>query len=97
MRRGKTDQAREALAEKAETAAEQAHVKERLSEGISQVKEKVAETKDHVIDEVKQAAPESANEGAHQLVVSAQRKPVPFAAAGALALGLLLGWLVGRR
>jgi hypothetical protein len=87
-------------AEPVDALAQKADVKGLVSEGISQVKDTVAHGKDRVADVaegVKQATPESAGAGAQLVAASAKRKPVPFAAAGALAVGVLLGWLLGRR
>ena len=87
-------------AEKAEAQAEKADVKALFSDGISQVKETVAHGKERVADvaeEVKHATPESPGAGAQLVAASAKRKPAPFAAVGALAIGVLVGWLLGSR
>jgi len=87
-------------AEKAKAHAEKADVKALFSDGISQVKDTVAHGKDrvaNVAEEVKHVAPESAGAGAQLVAMSAKRKPAPFAVAGALAIGVLVGWLLGRR
>jgi ElaB/YqjD/DUF883 family membrane-anchored ribosome-binding protein len=55
----------------------------------------VGQKKDDLMEKVKHVAPESANSAAQQVAASVQRRPVPFAA-GALAVGFLLGWLLGR-
>ena len=55
-----------------------------------------SELSDRSVAELKHVAPESASSGAQGVAASAQRRPAPFAA-GALAVGFLLGWLLGGR
>ncbi len=48
------------------------------------------------MEKVKHVAPESASRGAQHVAASVQRSSAPFAA-GARAVGFLLGWLWGHR
>lgn len=91
------EETRGELRETVEALAEKADVKGRVTGRISEVKDTAAQKKDDLIGKVKHVTPETANASAQHVVASAQRKPVPYAAAGALAFGLLLGWLLGRR
>jgi ElaB/YqjD/DUF883 family membrane-anchored ribosome-binding protein len=82
---------------KAQAAARVDAAKDSLSETVHGARESVQETADGLIGKVKQATPESAGAGAQQVSATVQEKPLPFAAAGAFAAGLLVGWLLGRR
>ena len=63
---------------------------------ISAVKETAQQKKDDFVAKAKQAAPTSATAGAGRLTSTVQTKPVPFTVAGAFAIGLAIGWLLGR-
>jgi ElaB/YqjD/DUF883 family membrane-anchored ribosome-binding protein len=73
-----------------------------------EVTEKVTAQKDAAAAKVKTVAPESAQDGAQhasqaaqqaaaQATQTARENPVPTAALGAFAGGLVVGWLLGRR
>jgi ElaB/YqjD/DUF883 family membrane-anchored ribosome-binding protein len=91
----------EALAHKTDVKAQASAridaAKESISETVHDARESAQHTADDVVRKVKQATPESAGAGAQQVTATVQEKPLPFAAAGAFAAGLLIGWLVGRR
>jgi ElaB/YqjD/DUF883 family membrane-anchored ribosome-binding protein len=91
----------EALAHKTDVKAQASAridaAKESIQETVHGARESVAETKEDFVTKVKQATPESAGAGAHQVRDTVQEKPLPFATAGAFAAGVLVGWLIGRR
>ena len=91
----------EALAHKTDVKAQASAridaAKESIQETVHGARESVSETKDEFVTKVKQTTPESAGAGAQQVSATVQDKPVPFAAAGAFAAGVLVGWLIGRR
>ena len=91
----------EALAHKTDVKAQASAridaAKESVQETVHGVEESVQHTRDDFVAKVKQSTPESAGAGAQQVSATVQDKPVPFAAAGAFAAGVLVGWLLGRR
>ena len=95
IRRG-IEETRVELGETVEALAEKADVKGQVTRRISRVRGTAGQKKDDLVEKVKHATPESASSGARHMAANAQRRPTPFAA-GALAVGLLLGWLLGHR
>jgi ElaB/YqjD/DUF883 family membrane-anchored ribosome-binding protein len=95
--RAEIDQTREEMGDTVEALAAKTDVKAQASDRIATVKENVSEKKDEFVSKAKQATPESASAGAAQLGSTVQDKPLPFAAVGAFAAGLAVGWLLGRR
>jgi ElaB/YqjD/DUF883 family membrane-anchored ribosome-binding protein len=95
--RAEIDQTREEMGDTVEALAAKTDVKAQAQDRISTVKENVSDKKDEFVAKAKQATPESASAGASQLGSTVQEKPLPFAAVGAFAAGLALGWLLGRR
>lgn len=81
---------------KAQAAARVDAAKESIQETVHGARESVTGSKDDFVSKVKQATPESAGAGAQQVRATVQDKPLPFAAAGAFAAGVLVGWLLGR-
>lgn len=95
IRRG-IEETRVHLGETVEALAEKADVKGQVTRRISVVADTTGQKKDDLMEKVKHVAPESASFGMQHVAASVQRRPAPFAA-GALAVGFLLGWLLGRR
>lgn len=95
--RHEIDLTREELGDTVEAMAEKTDVKAQAKKRVSAVKQTAQQKKDEFVSKARQATPESASAGAQQLASTVQRKPLPFAAGGAFAAGVLLGWLVGRR
>jgi ElaB/YqjD/DUF883 family membrane-anchored ribosome-binding protein len=91
----------EALAQKTDVKAQASArldaAKESIQETVHSARESIAGTRDEFVSKVKQATPESAGAGAQQMSATVQEKPLPFAAAGGFAAGVLVGWLLGRR
>jgi ElaB/YqjD/DUF883 family membrane-anchored ribosome-binding protein len=90
-------QTREELGDTVEALAEKADVKAQAKDRITSVKQAAQEKKAVFIAKARQGAPESAGAGAQQVSSAVQEKPLPFAAGGAFAMGVLVGWLAGRR
>jgi chromosome segregation ATPase len=88
---------REELGDTVEALAEKTDIKAQAKNRISAVKETAQQKKDEFAAKTRQATPESASAGAQQIAATVQRKPLPFATAGAFAAGVLIGWLAGRR
>jgi ElaB/YqjD/DUF883 family membrane-anchored ribosome-binding protein len=91
----------EALARKTDVKAQASeridHAKETIAESVQGARESVQHTAEDVLGRVREATPDSAGAGAQQVSATVQEKPLPFAAAGAFAAGLLVGFLLGRR
>ena len=87
----------EALAKKtdvkAQAKAKVAERKEKLHEKQEEVKVKLSEVR----EKVGSATPEQARETATHLSERARERPLPVAMVGALALGVAIGWVLGRR
>jgi hypothetical protein len=90
------EQTREKLGDTVEALAEKTDVKAQAKDRVAAVKETGQRKKTEFVAKAKEAAPESAGAGAQQVASTMQRKPLPFAAAGAFAVGVLVGRLLGR-
>jgi ElaB/YqjD/DUF883 family membrane-anchored ribosome-binding protein len=95
--RSEIEQTRVQLGDTVEALAEKADVKSQAQQRISQVKDTASQKRDELLAKGKLATPASAGAGAQQVASRAQEKPALFAAGTALAAGLLLGLLIGRR
>ena len=95
--RQEIEQTREELGDTVEALAEKTDVKAQAKDRIAAVKDTVQQKKDEFVSKAKEVKPDSASAGAQQVASTVQQKPVPFAAGGAFAAGLLIGWLLGRR
>jgi hypothetical protein len=91
----------EALAEKTDIKARAQHrieaAKETVVHSVGAARETVSSTADGFLSRAREATPESAGAGMRQVRATAQQRPLPFAAAGAFAAGLLVGWVLVRR
>jgi ElaB/YqjD/DUF883 family membrane-anchored ribosome-binding protein len=101
--RDEIEKTREDLGDTADALSQKADVKARVSETVEDrkatlrarqedVKAKVGEARERVSG----ATPEDAKRAASQVAHTAEERPFP-AIAVALALGLLIGWVFGRR
>jgi ElaB/YqjD/DUF883 family membrane-anchored ribosome-binding protein len=95
--REEIEQTRQELGDTVEALAEKTDVKAQVKHRVDAVKETAAHKKDEFVTRAREATPESAGAGAHQVASTIQNRPEPFAAAGVFAAGLLVGWLLGRR
>jgi ElaB/YqjD/DUF883 family membrane-anchored ribosome-binding protein len=95
------DQTRAELGDTVEALAGKADVKQQAKDKITSIKDAAQHQAQHKKDELgsraRGAAPASAGAGAQQIASTVQRKPLPFAAAGAFAGGVLVGWILRRR
>ena len=78
-----------AVAEKADVKAQ---AKKKVEESKEELKSKVSGVREKIGD----ATPESAQQGAAQVADRARSQPLPFAVAGAFAVGVLVGMLIKR-
>jgi len=95
--RDQIEHTREQLGDTVAALAEKTDVKAQAKARISAVKETAHDKKEQLAAKARQATPDSASAGAQQVSSAVSQRPLPFAAAGALAAGLLLGWRIGRR
>jgi ElaB/YqjD/DUF883 family membrane-anchored ribosome-binding protein len=91
------EQTREELGDTVEALAAKTDVKGQAKERIASLKDTAQTKKDEFASRAKETTPDSAAAGAQQIKSTVTNRPVPFAALGAFAFGLLVGWLLGRR
>lgn len=91
------EQTREELGDTVEALAEKADVKGQAKDRVASIKDAAQHKKAEFASRAREATPESAGAGAQQLASTAKSQPVPFTAAGAFAVGVLVGLLLGRR
>ncbi len=91
------EQTRQELGDTVEALAGKADVKAQAKDKIAQMRDSAQHKKDELTTRAGGATPDSAGAGAQQLASTVQRKPLPFAAAGAFAGGVLVGWILRRR
>jgi ElaB/YqjD/DUF883 family membrane-anchored ribosome-binding protein len=95
--RREIEQTRAELGDTVEALAEKTDIQGQAKDRIAAVKDAAQQKKYEFVSKAKQATPDSASAGAQQVASTVQQKPVPFAAGGAFAAGLLIGWLFGRK
>ena len=91
--RREIEEIRRELGETVAQLANKADVKAQAREKVQEVKTNVQGVKDNAL----RHTPDSARGGAQQAATGVRRHPLPLAAAGALAVGFLVGRRVGRR
>ncbi|MGH2883298.1 MAG: DUF3618 domain-containing protein [Solirubrobacteraceae bacterium] len=91
------EQTRAELGDTVGVLAGKADVKAQARDRIAQVRDSAQHKKDELASRAREVAPDSAGAGAQQLATTVQRKPLPFAAAGAFAAGVLVGRILRRR
>jgi ElaB/YqjD/DUF883 family membrane-anchored ribosome-binding protein len=84
--RAEIEQTREELGDTVEELAAKTDVRARL-----------ADKRDELVDRAREAMPASAPEGVQQATAAVRRRPVPAAAIGAFAFGVLIGRMLARR
>lgn len=87
----------ETVAETVAAVSQKADVKAQAQAKVSDVRQGAQARKDQLLAKARGATPESAAAGAQHVAGTAKRNPVPLAVAGALAAGVLIGWMIGRR
>ena len=106
--RADIDETREQLGETVEALAEKTDVKARAHDRVEAAKvtvanslgaarETVSGTTDDFASRARDVAPDSAGAGVQQVTSTVQRKPLPFAIAGAFLAGVVVGRLLRRR
>ena len=88
---------REELGDTVEALASKADVKAQAKDRFTSIKDAAQHKKDELASRARGATPPSTGAGAQQLASTVQRKPVPFAVAGAFAGGVIVGWALARR
>jgi ElaB/YqjD/DUF883 family membrane-anchored ribosome-binding protein len=95
--RREIEQTREELGDTVEALAAKTDVKAQVKGRVEEIRSDAEHRKEDLLSKAKEAVPDSAGAGAHQVAETVKSKPVPFSAAGAFAAGALVGWLLGRR
>jgi ElaB/YqjD/DUF883 family membrane-anchored ribosome-binding protein len=85
------EETRAELGDTVEALAAKADVKAQAKERVAEVKENAKDGVESVKESIREAAPESAGAGAAQVKEKARSNPLPFAVAGALVAGFVLG------
>ena len=91
------EQTREELGDTVQALAAKTDVKGQAKQRIASLKDSAQTRKDEFASRAKDATPESAGAGAQQITSTVKNRPVPFAALGAFACGVVVGWLIHRR
>jgi uncharacterized protein DUF3618 len=87
---------RRELGDTVEALAEKADVKGQAQQKVAEVKRSVSGKKDELIAKARRASPETAGSAASGAVEKARTNPLPVAAAGAFAAGLIIGRISKR-
>lgn len=95
--RAEIELTRRQLGDTVEALASRTDVKARAKERFAALRSGATQRKDKLVAQTREATPDSAEAKGQQLTTTVKSNPLPFAAAGALAAGLLIGVLVGRR
>jgi ElaB/YqjD/DUF883 family membrane-anchored ribosome-binding protein len=87
---------REELGDTVAALSEKADVKAHAKQKIEETKASVTDRKEELLGKAKEASPDAAMSAATQASQKARQNPVPVAAAGAFAVGFLVGRMFGR-
>jgi hypothetical protein len=89
------EQTREELGDTAEALAAKADVKGQAKAKVDDAKQAASDKTQEFTSRVKEAAPDSAGEGANQVAAVAKENPVPVAVGAAVLFALLI-WILRR-
>jgi ElaB/YqjD/DUF883 family membrane-anchored ribosome-binding protein len=95
--RREIEHTREELGDTVAALAEKTDVKAQARHKVDDVKETASSKKDELVSKAREVTPASAQQGIHSAADAARRNPLPAGIAAALATGVLIGYLVGRR
>lgn len=95
--RAEIELTRAQLGDTVEALAARTDVKARAKERFATLRSDATERKKQLVSRTREATPDSAQDKGKQLTTTVKDKPLPFAAGGALAGGVLIGMLLGRR
>jgi uncharacterized protein DUF3618 len=90
------EQTRVGLGDTVEALAHKTDVKAQARERVDSIKQTAQHKREEFVSKARSATPDSAQSGAKQVTSKAQRNPLPFAIAGALLAGFLLGRITSR-
>lgn len=88
---------REQLGDTVATLAEKADVKAQAKHKVDEVMATVSQKTEEVMSKARQASPQGATSLMSRGTAKAREKPIPVAAAGAFAAGLLVGRTLGAK
>jgi ElaB/YqjD/DUF883 family membrane-anchored ribosome-binding protein len=95
--RAEIEETREQLGETVEALAEKADVKGQARARVDETKERIRHRAEDAKAKISSASPDQARGAAAGVQHHAKEKPLPYAAGGAFAAGMLFGLLVARR
>jgi ElaB/YqjD/DUF883 family membrane-anchored ribosome-binding protein len=95
--RAEIEVTRQQLGDTVEALAARTDFKTRTKERFAALRSDASARTNELVARTREATPESAEAKGQQLTATVKANPIPFAAAGALAAGLLIGVLIGRR
>jgi ElaB/YqjD/DUF883 family membrane-anchored ribosome-binding protein len=95
--RADIEETREQLGETVEALAAKADVKGQAKAKVDDTKERFKRTAGDAKEKISHASPDQAKGAAAGAASTAKQRPLPFAAAGAFAAGLVVGLLIARR
>jgi len=93
--RADIERSREELGDTAEQLAAKTDIKAQAQDRVADIKGNVREKADELKAKASSSTPESAQQGGQQVITTVRENPAPFALAGAVLLGYLIGR--GRR
>src|SRR5437588_4135946 len=88
---------REQLGDTVAILAEKADVKAQAKHKVDEAKATVSHTKDAMIGKTRQASPQGAASLVSRGCAKARERPLPLAAAGAFAIGVIVGRTIRRQ
>jgi ElaB/YqjD/DUF883 family membrane-anchored ribosome-binding protein len=94
--RADIEQTRAEVGDTVEALAEKTDVKAQAQHRVDEIKENVRAKADDVKAKASSTTPQSAQQGAQQIVAKVRANPLPFIGAGALLAAFLLGRRSGR-
>ena len=95
--RSEIETTREQLGETVEALAEKADVKGQAKAKVDETKQRFTRKAEDAKAKLGEASPDQAKGAATTAAETAKERPLPFAVAGAFAVGLLVGLMVARR
>lgn len=95
--RREIEHTREELGDTVAALAEKTDVKAQARHKVDDVKETALSKKDELVSKAREVTPASAQSRAQGAAEAARRNPLPTGIAAALAAGILIGFLAGRR
>lgn len=95
--RSEIEETREELGDTVEALAAKTDVKAQARQRVEEVKDNVQAKRDEFTQKARESTPDSAQQGARQVVTRVRENPAPVVVAAAVALGIAIGRLTSGR